>query len=320
MIETVTVLPEYGVDLWSAAALPVGVALDLLLGITSRKPGPSAAIGRLVGLAEKGLRGSVARQGGGSKPELFAGCVLAVLVVGLVGGMAWFASEVFNQVGGPACLVGRSLLIALGLGFGRFGAEAVRASKAVDPTSARREAASLVGLEGARLDPSSLRVACVRALGEQANRRAIAPFFWLAILGPAGLWSYQAIDTLKGKVVDAGPRSRFFGFASARLDDVANWLPARLTWLLLVLSAALLGHDAGSAWRTGLAEGRNHPERSGAWGRGTLSAALGLQPGGRAATGPVEGSTVRTSLWIVRVAGLHAAALALAYRIIVMGG
>ena len=319
-MDTVTVLPQYGVDFWSAAALVVGVAIDLILGIASRKPGPSAAIGRLVGLAEKGLRGSVARKGGGLKPELFAGCVLAVVVVGLVGGMAWFASEVFNQVGGPACLMGRSLLIALGLGFGRFGAEAHRASKAVDPATARREAANLLGLDGMRLDPSALRAACVRALGEQANCRAVAPFFWLAILGPAGLWSYQAIDTLKGKVVDGGLRSRFFGFASARLDDLVNWIPARLTWLLLSLSAALLGHDAGLALRTGLAEGRNHPEHSGAWGRGTLSAALGLQPGGRASTDPVEGSTVRASVWIVRVAGLHAAALALAYRIIVMGG
>ena len=281
-----TVLLEYGVNFWAVGALPLGVGLDLMLGGLPGKPEPSTAIAPLVGRAERGLRVLVARHGGRPKAELAAGMVLAVVVVGLIGGLAWLAVEILNQSGGPATLIGRSLLIFFGLSSGRLGADAIRASEADDPTAARRAAADFLGLDAARLDRSGVRRACVLGIGERANRRIVAPLFWLAIGGPAGLWAYQAIDTLRALVVEAGPRSRFFGFASARLDDLANFVPARLTWLLLALSAALLGQDAREAFRFGLGQGRLHPERPGAWGMATMAAALGVQPGGAVEPGP----------------------------------
>ena len=160
----------------------------------------------------------------------------------------------------------------------------------------------------------------MRSVGERANRRVIAPLFWLAIGGPAGLWSYVAIDTLRAKVVDGGPRNRYLGFASARLDDLANVVPACLTWLLLALWATLLGEDGGTAFRFGLAVGRLDPVRSEAWGMATLDAALGLQPGGDLTYRPIDASTVRRAVRIVRCAGLHAAFLAIACQIVIARG
>ncbi len=117
-----------------------------------------------------------------------------------------------------------------------------------------------------------------------------------------------------------GPRSRYFGFAAARLDDLANFIPARLTWLLLALSAALLGEDAGQAFRSGLAEGRRHPDRPGVWGMATLAGALGHPARGNSPSRAGRASTVRRAVRIMQVAGLHAVALAVAYRIVVVGG
>jgi adenosylcobinamide-phosphate synthase len=316
----VTVLREFGVDLWSVGAVPLGVGLDLALGFSSKKPSPGLAIGWLVDRAERGLRVAIVRRGGTSKAELLAGLMLSLLVVGLVGGLVWLAVEVLDDLGGPASLVGRAILITWGLSLGRLGSEVVRASEAPDKVTAQRAAFRFVGLESTRLDQTGIRRACVRSVGERANRQVVAPLFWLAIAGPAGLWSYLAIDTLFVKVVGVGPRSLFFGFAAGRLHDLANFVPARVTWLLLALSAALLGENAGTAFRYGLSQGRRNPDRPGVWGSATLDGALGLQPGGISAHQPIEPPTVRQAVLITQVAGFHAVALAIAYRIVVMRG
>jgi adenosylcobinamide-phosphate synthase len=316
----VTVLPEYGVNLWAVGALPLGVGLDLAFGPFPGKPRPCQAIGRLVDLAERGLRVAVARRGSTSKAELLAGVVLTLVVVGLVGGLAWLAIELLGQIGGPATLIGRAILIAWGLTFGRLGGEVIRASEAGYLVTDRRAASNLIGLGASRLDQEGIRRACVQIVGERANCQVVAPFFWLAIGGVAGLWSYQAIDTLSSKVADGSPRSRYFGFAAARLDDLANFVPARLTWLLLALSAALLGEDGGAAFRFGRSLGRRHPDRPEIWGRATLDGSLGLQPGGPFQGNPIDPATVRRAVRIVQVAGLHAAALSIAYRIVIIGG
>ena len=312
----VTVLIENGVDFWSLGALPLGIALDLTLGGSARKPCPEAAIRPLARLADRALRGLAVRKKASPRGELLAGVLLAVVVVGLVAGLAWLVVEVLGLFDGPINLIGRGILIAWGLSLGRLGGEAIRASEAVDLATARRLASNLAGLGAARLDLTGIRRACVEGIGGRTYRQAVAPLFWLAIAGPAGLWGYLAILTLV-ETVDGGPRSRFFGFAAARLDDLANFAPARLSWLLLALSGALLGEDAAAAFRSGLAEGRRHPDQPAPWGSATLAAALGLPPGVGAAA--VDASIVRRAVRIARVAALHAAALALAYRIVIWG-
>jgi adenosylcobinamide-phosphate synthase len=315
----VKIFLEYPVDFWALCAIPLGLLLGFLLERFARKPAPSRAIGPLVDLAERGLRASVARRRGGPKGELLAGSVLALVVVGLVGGLAWLSVELLAQVGGPANLIGRSLLIACGISIGRIGREVLRASEALDLTTARRAAVEFVGLEATRLDTREIRRACVRSVGERANRLVIAPLFWLAIAGPAGLWGYQAVDTLGRRFAVGGPRSRYLGFTSERLDDLANFAPERLTWLLISLSAALLGEDGVLAFRFGLRGRRPQPSRPGALAAAALDGALGVQSNGRLEAESPEPRTVRRALRIMQVAGLHAAALALAYRIVFIG-
>jgi adenosylcobinamide-phosphate synthase len=319
------------VDFWAIGALPLGVVLDLALGDPRWMPNPARAIPFLIERAEGGLRVAVVKRGGSLRAELVSGVVLATTIVGLVGGLAWLADEVLDGIGGPTLLIGRSLLIYWGVSLRRIGDELLRVSRAPDLATSRRLAREFAGLDATGLDEVQVNRACLEFIGERSNIAVIAPLFWLAVAGPGGLWSFKAIDALCGVVVKDAPRYRYFGWSSARIDELANFIPCRLTCLLIALSAALLGDDGASALRTGWRQGRRYPHRQGTWGMAAVAGALGVQLGGRASIravpgrmpivgdpiGPIEKATVRRGVRIIQLAGLHAAALAWAFRVVV---
>jgi adenosylcobinamide-phosphate synthase len=304
----VTVLREYSQDFWALGALPLGVALDLIVGKPKGWPHPNEAIQRLIAIAERGLRVAVAKVGGGPNAERLAGLVLTTVVVGLVGSLAWLVTDLCHQLGGPATLVGRALLIYWGVTIRAEGKKCL-------------------------LDDLESQRACVESIGSKANDATIAPLFWLAVAGPAGLWAYRAISELVRKVGFGDARSLHFGRASAQLDDFANLVPVRLTWLSIALSAALLGEDGAAALRIGWRDGRNHPCPNVGWGEATLAGALGIQLCGRPSRGgiptgktlvgdpivPMDRMVVRRAARIARLAGLNAVALAWAAGILFFG-
>jgi adenosylcobinamide-phosphate synthase len=320
-------------DFWTLGALPLGVALDLVVGDPRGWPHPVRAIGRLIGVAERGLRVAVVQAGSGAKTERLAGVVLTVVVVGLVASLAWLATDLLSQLGGPATLIGRGLMIYWGLAIRSLGRETLRASEASSLFVARRELSMIVGRDTANLDATGINRACVETIGENTNDAIVAPLFWLAVLGPAGLWGYKAINTLDSMVGYRNARYRNFGWASARLDDLANRVPARLTWLLIAISAALLNEDGLASLRVGWRDGRKHPSPNAAWGEAAIAGALGVQLGGPASYGglptmkpllgdpvePIDRATVRRAVRIMLVAALHAVALSLAASIIFFG-
>ena len=328
-----TLIQEVPANLWALGALPLGVALDLAIGDPRGWPHPVRLIGRLVVRSERGLRVAVRRVGGGAKAELVAGLILATVVAGLVGSLVWLATSLSDQVGGPTTLIVRGLLIYWGLAIRSLGSETLRASEASDLPTARHELAMVVGRDTGGLDEAGIYRACVETIGENTNDAVVAPLFWLAIAGPAGLWAYKAINTLDSMVGYKNARYLHFGRASARLDDLANFVPARLTWLLIALSATLLGEDGGASLRIGWRDGRKHPSPNAGWGEAAIAGALGVQLGGPATyhgvpshkprlgdpIAPIERATVRRGVRIMYVAAIHAAALAWAGWILLHG-
>jgi adenosylcobinamide-phosphate synthase len=314
--------------------LPLGVALDLVLGDPRRWPHPVRGIGRLIGVAERGLRVAVARAGGGASAERWAGVVLVTVVVGLVASLAWLLTDLFTQIGGPATLIGRGLMIYWGLAIRSLASETLRASESPILSVARRELAMIVGRDTAGLDATGINRACVETIGENTNDAIVAPLFWLALLGPAGLWGYKAVNTLDSMVGYRNPRYQNFGWASAKLDDLVNLVPARLTWLLIALSAALVKEDGLAALKIGWRDGRKHPSPNAAWGEAAMAGALGVQLGGPASYGgvpsfkpligepiePIDRSTVRRAVRVMVVAALHAAAFSLLASAFFFGG
>jgi adenosylcobinamide-phosphate synthase len=306
---------------WS---LPLGFALDAAIGDPRGWPHPVRAIGWLIGVTEGVLRNLLARFGWGESAERFAGSVLAVFVVGTTSLMAWGVVACCDRIGPFASLLGRSLLIFWGLAARSLGVEALRASEAPDLASARRELSRIVGRDTADLDEPEICRACVETIAENANDAVIAPLFWLAIGGPVALWAYKAVSTLDSMVGYRNARYVRLGWASARLDDLAALVPARLTWLLIALASLIVGEHAGAAFRIGWRDGRKHPSPNAAWGEAAMAGALGIALGGPATYGgvaslkptlgdpgnPINPATVRRAVRVLWVASTLAALLA----------
>jgi adenosylcobinamide-phosphate synthase len=271
----------------ASGSLLLGAALDALIGDPPSWPHPVRAIGGLIRWVESCARGLLAGGWGGPRAERAAGVVLAAVVVGLTSLAAWGIVAACDRLGPIASLLGRSLLIFWGLAARSLGDEALRVVEAADLAAARRALARIVGRDTAALSEAEVCRACVETVSENCNDAVVAPLFWWVVGGPIGLWAYKAINTLDSMVGYRDARYQRLGWASARLDDLAGLVPARLTWLLIALSAAVLGEDARAAVRVGWRDGRNHPSPNAAWGEAAMAGALRVQLGGAATYGQV---------------------------------
>jgi adenosylcobinamide-phosphate synthase len=219
---------------------------------------------------------------GGARSEYLAGCLLWVVVVGTTSLVAFGLTAVLDRLGPWPSLIGRSLLVFWGLAASSLGRETLRAAEAEDISTARRELSMIVGRDTDSLDRSEICRACVETVAENTNDGVVAPLFWFAVGGPVGLWAYKAINTLDSMVGYRNDRYRQFGWASARVDDLAGLLPARLTWLLMSLAALLAGKHSWGALHIGWRDGRNHPSPNAAWSEAAMAGALNIQLGGPA--------------------------------------
>jgi adenosylcobinamide-phosphate synthase len=156
-----------------------------------------------------------------------------------------------------------------------------RALVADDLAAARRMLPSLCGRDPARLGSAGIARAVVESIAENSSDAIVAPLIWGALAGNAGLTGYRAVNTLDAMVGHLSTRYEEFGWASARLDDVANWLPARLTALLTAACAPVVGGRPAIAWETARDHGPRHPSPNAGWCEAAFAGALGVQLGGK---------------------------------------
>ncbi|WP_253717172.1 adenosylcobinamide-phosphate synthase CbiB [Sphingomonas sp. AP4-R1] len=142
-----------------------------------------------------------------------------------------------------------------------------------DWADARRKVARIVGRDTEDLDESGIARATIESLAESVCDGVIAPLFWLLLLGLPGLWAFKAISTADSLIGHREPRWRAFGWASARADDIANYIPARLSGLLLCLAAP-------GGWRTMARDHAAHASPNGGWPEAAMAGALGVALGG----------------------------------------
>ena len=143
-----------------------------------------------------------------------------------------------------------------------------------DVAAARVRVTHLVGRDPSALGPDELARATIESVAENTSDAVVAPLLWGAVAGPAGLLGYRAVNTLDAMVGHRSPRYARFGWASARLDDVANLVPARVTALL---AAARDPQPALSAWRW---DAGRHPSPNAGPVEAAFAGALGIRLGG----------------------------------------
>ena len=134
----------------------------------------------------------------------------------------------------------------------------------------------IVGRDPETLDAPAIARAALESLGENSSDGIIAPLFWGALFGLPGIAAYKAINTLDSMIGHRSPRYLEFGWASARIDDLANLLPARLTALLFALAA----RDKMAALETAWRDARHHRSPNGGWPEAAMAGALGLRLSG----------------------------------------
>ncbi len=170
----------------------------------------------------------------------------------------------------------------------------------------RRAVSMVVGRNPASLDEAGVARAAIETTAENFSDGVVAPVFWFLLLGLPGLAFYKAVNTADSMIGHPSPRYRAYGWASARLDDVINLVPARLSGLLIAVACAAVGRQPGPALRVMLRDARLHKSPNAGWPEAAMAGGLGLalagprvygeervedpylNPGGRRDAGPAD--------------------------------
>lgn len=253
----------------NAAGLACGVALDALLG-DPRRGHPVAIFGRAAQAAEDRLYADDRLHGAGYVAACVLGAALpASLAHRRTRGWSRFTATVFATwtVTGATSLAAKAEQIAEALDSG-------------DLPAARCRLPALCGRDPAGLDPAGVARAVVESLAENTSDAVVAPLLWGAVTGLPGLVAYRAVNTLDAMVGYRSPRYDRFGWAAARLDDAANWVPARLTGLLTAACARAAGGRPVGALRAMRRYGARHPSPNAGRCEAAFAGALGVRLGG----------------------------------------
>ena len=256
-------------------ALLAGCVLDLLLGDPAWLYHPVCIIGKYISWCEKKLRA----RGGDLRRSAVLLTASTVLVTTAAAGLLIFLSGLLGRV--PRLIV-MALLDWMGLSAKCLAQEAVGVERALGRgiEAGRRQVARIVGRDTAALSKREVVCATIETVAENTTDGVISPMAYGLLGGPVLMWAFKASSTLDSMVGYLDEKYRDIGWSSAKLDDVWNYLPARLTGCLLSLGAALCGLDGKSAFRIMRRDHRNHKSPNCAWSEAAAAGALHVQLGG----------------------------------------
>ena len=258
----------------------IGFAADLLLGDPLGGFHIVIAMGKLIAGAERIMRRLFPKT---EKGELAGGAITVVLVCAVSFAVSWGLCALGYRLHWLCglfiesflcwqCLATRSLY--------RESMAVYHAAKRGDLPAARTAVGRIVGRDTDALDEAGVSCACIETVAENCSDGVIAPLLFLAIGGaPLGVL-YKAINTMDSMLGYKNERYLFFGRVAAKLDDVANYLPARLAALFMVAAAALVKQDAKNAWRIFRRDRRNHTSPNSAHTEAVCAGALHIRLGG----------------------------------------
>ena len=230
-------------------AILAGCGLDLLLGDPHRVYHPV----RLIGLLIRGLEGELRAVFPHNKEgERIAGSFLAVLVPSVTGAVCWLLLSLAARAGTAVHFLVMTLMcysLLAGRALSDESMKVYRKLKEGDLEGAREAVSMIVGRDTRELTEEGVTKAAVETVAENTSDGVVAPLMFLAIGGPAAGWMYKAVNTMDSMVGYRNDRYRYFGTAAARLDDVLNFLPSRLSGMFMVLCANAAGLDSRNAWR-----------------------------------------------------------------------
>ena len=266
----------------SLAALVLGFGLDLLVGDPHSIPHPVVFIGKQISFWERVLRKVFPKTVWG---ERIAGGVLWVLVAGTSTVVPWALLRLCFRMNPWLALAVESVMCGQILATKSLKQESMKVYEALktgDLEQARQAVSMIVGRDVARLDQAGVARAAVETVAENASDGVIAPLVYLAIGGaPLGFF-YKAVNTMDSMLGYVEMPYQNIGLVSAKMDDVLNFFPARLSALVMLLAGALLGFDGKNGWKIFRRDRYHHASPNSAQTESVCAGLLGLRLGGDA--------------------------------------
>ena len=257
--------------------MAVAMAVDALIGwpawLFARVGHPVTWLGWLINVVDTSWN----RTSGSPAFRRAAGVAAAILVIAIAAVLGWAVQSVFASGWTRVVLVGILAwpLVALRSLDDHIAAVAGPLASG-DIAVARSAVAQIVGRDPATLDDAGIARATIESLAENASDGIVAPVFWGALFGLPGILGYKAINTLDSMIGHRTERHEAFGWAAARIDDLANLIPARLTGFLFVLLAPL----PSQAWSCMLRDAHRHRSPNAGWPEAAMAGALGVRLSG----------------------------------------
>ena len=255
------------------AALLMDAAVGDPPALYRRVPHPVAVLGKGIEILEARLNDASASDAG----RLVRGGAAALLVIAAAAGVGALVHALASAVPAGAFVeaAAASILVAF-RGLRDHVGEVARGLES-GIAEARAAVVHLVGRDPASLDEPGVARAAIESLAENFADGVVAPLFWYVVLGFPGLLGYKAINTLDSMIGHRDPRYRWFGRVAARVDDAANWIPARLAAALLAGAALVMpGASAGGAVRAAFRDAGRHRSVNAGWPEAAMAGALGF--------------------------------------------
>ena len=257
-------------SVFAILSLLIGWLLDLLIGDPAWLPHPVVGFGKMIAFGEHHLNNGRYRK--------VKGALMAIIYIIGIFVAVWFlrtilsshlsplATHLFDTVVIFFCLAGTTLI-----------REVRQVFLAVDRSldEGRKQVARIVGRDTSELSAQEVRTAALETLAENLSDGVIAPLFWFTILGVPGMLAYKMVNTLDSMIGYKTDRYRDFGCWAAHIDDIANYIPARLTALLMIIAVAK-PQLALFVWKNG----RNHASPNSGYPEAALAGILDCRFGG----------------------------------------
>ena len=288
--------------------LPAAFLLDLIVGDPQWLPHPVRLIGKLIAACDRLLNGAhrASRETEGThKTEgqeasagtgsiyawrRFCGLLCVLIVLGVTGGVTFGLIVLFDLIHPLAGLILRLVLSTYTLAARSLAAAAGAVAKALatgDLQQARRAVSMIVGRDTDRLKEDGVAKAAIESVAESTADGVVSPLFYLALFGPVGAMVFKAVSTMDSMIGYRSETYRDFGACAARLDDVLNFIPARIAALCMVAAAFFSGADGRGAFRVWKKDRKKHASPNAGQTESVCAGALGLQLNGDAFYGGV---------------------------------
>ena len=247
-------------------SLLIGWLLDLMLGDPSWLPHPVVGFGKMIAFGEH-------RMNKGRHRKL-KGALMAIFLIAFVFAVTWLICSFLTSF----YLLLTSILIFFCLAGTTLIREVRQVFLALDRSleEGRTQVARIVGRDTSELSAQEVRTAALETLAENLSDGVIAPLFWLAVLGVPGMLAYKMVNTLDSMIGYRKERYRDFGCWAAHIDDVANYIPARLTALLMIITQKGRFSLCKFVWRYG----KNHASPNSGYPEAALAGILNCRFGG----------------------------------------